>query len=181
MGVDSSGDFSIVGVVVGGLEKLRFLHGRLGRGRVHMRELNKAERRRVSGVLLSLLRDGFGGVEAICFYTGFSVVRGVLRREKPYVPSIKVEEALMKALTLIILEEALKRGVKEVRVDRELYTAYLRARFVRVERSFVVELADVVSWSNLRRRRDLEVRFKGAVREVDVKDRVLNLAKSFIK
>ena len=75
----------------------------------------------------------------------------------------------------------MKRGVEEVHVDRELYAAYLRARFVRVERSFVVELADVVSWSNLRRRRDLEVRFKGAVKEVDVKDRVLNLARSFIK
>ena len=104
MGVDSSGDFSVIGVVIGGFEELRVLHGRLGRGRVHMRELSKADRRRVSGVLLSSLRDGFGGVEAICFYTGFSVVRGVLRRERPYVPSIKVEEALMKALTLILLE-----------------------------------------------------------------------------
>lgn len=104
---------------------------------------------------------------------------------KKYIPSSKLENTIRKAVFSILLEEVKRRiGAEsfELDIDKEIT---LLAKAYSPEIKYVVggisHLADIIAWSNLRRRDELRTRFKGAITEIIIRDRLEEDVKRILK
>jgi len=184
--MDSSDNFEIIGVLMlRSKDKEAWLRAFRDK-KLHLRELKRADKRRISGRMLSLLRDGWKESHALCIITHVKEVRSNIRRQvKKYIPSSKLENTIRKAVFSILLEEVKRRiGAEsfELNIDKEIT---LLAKAYSPEIKYVVggisHLADIIAWSNLRRRDELRTRFKGAITEIIIRDRLEEHLKRILK